>query len=60
MYTFLYTGHTVQILFSLTHIFVVIKSVEDVVGEAGQQVDHEPRLEVVHADNLRKKDLVLL
>ena len=52
MYTFHYTGHTVQILFSLTHIFVVIKSVEDVVGEAGEEIDDEPRLEIVESDDL--------
>ena len=39
-----------------THIFVVIKGVEHVVGQAGEEVDDEPRLEVVHADDLGVAD----
>lgn len=35
-----------------SHIFVVIEGVEDVVGQAAQQVNDEPRLEVVHANHL--------
>ena len=30
----------------------MLKGVDDVVGKAGEQVDHEPGLQVVHADEL--------
>jgi len=36
-----------------THLFVVVECVEHVVRQAGQQVDDEPRPEVVHPDHLR-------
>ena len=39
-----------------TYIFIVVKGVEHVVGQTGEQVDDEPRLEVVHADDLRITD----
>ena len=41
---------------SRTHIFVVIEGVEHVVGQAGEEVDDKPRLEVVHADDLGVAD----
>ena len=34
----------------------MIEGVEHVVGQAGEQVDDKPRLEVVHADDLRIAD----
>ena len=35
-----------------TYLIHVLEGVDDVVGQAGQQVDDEPRLQVVHADEL--------
>ena len=35
-----------------THLIDILKGVDDVVRQAGQQVDDEPRLDVVHADEL--------
>ncbi len=37
--------------FESTHVFVVVERVEDVVRQTGEQVDDEPALEVVHADD---------
>ena len=37
-----------------THVVIVVEGIEDVVGEAGEEVDEEPGLEVVHADHLEQ------
>ena len=34
-----------------TYVFVVVERVEDVVRQAGEEVDDEPALEVIHADD---------
>jgi len=34
----------------------VVESVEDIVRQAGEEIDDEPALEVVHADNFRVRD----
>lgn len=38
---------------SPTYIFVVVECVEDIVWQAAQQVNDEPRLEVIHSYHLR-------
>lgn len=41
-----------ELAYRQTYIFVVIECVEDVVGQATQQIDNEPRLQVVHSNDL--------
>jgi len=36
-----------------SYVFVVVERVEDVVGEAGEEVDDKPGLEIVDPDDLR-------
>lgn len=39
-----------------TNLIHVLKSVDDVIRQTGQKVDHEPRLQVVHADKFGVRD----
>lgn len=35
----------------ITHIFVVIEGVEDVIRQTAQKIDDEPAFEIVHPDD---------
>lgn len=40
----------------VTDLINVLKGIDDIIGEARQQVNHEPCLQVVHADQLGVRD----
>lgn len=40
----------------VSHLIHVFESVDDVIGQTGQQVYYEPGLQVVHSDQLRIRD----
>ena len=44
-------AHFIALAWDETDLIDVVKGVEDVVGQTGQQVDHEPAAQVVHADD---------
>lgn len=39
--------------YAITYVFVVVKRVEHIIRQAGEEVDDEPGLEVVHPDHFR-------
>ena len=39
-----------------THIFIVVKSIEDIIWKTREQVNDEPRLEIVDSDDCRVTD----
>jgi hypothetical protein len=39
-----------------TYVFVVVESVKDVVRQTREEIDDEPTLEVIHADDFRVGD----